>query len=238
MSFILDFFKPKKQLNENEIRKPIIASFINKWFISIPKHCHTLKSKKINLKNNKFAIVIENVYTKLECQELIKNAEIMGYPATLKIKDNLRINQRIMVNDSKLSKDMFLRIKKFIPKIWKNRKIVGLNERLRILRYNKGNLFKSHFDGEYRRDNGQRSYITFLLYLNECGKDFNGGNTVFYNCGKNVEIEEGVSHVSVVPKQGMVVLFEHRILHKGGIVVDGRKYIIRSDVMYSNKVCT
>ena len=39
--------------------------------------------------------------------------------------------------------------------------------RLRILRYDPGDFFKPHYDGSYRRDNGERSYITIQLYLNE-----------------------------------------------------------------------
>ena len=39
--------------------------------------------------------------------------------------------------------------------------------RLRFLRYNPGQYFKPHFDGMYERTNGERSFITLQLYLNE-----------------------------------------------------------------------
>ena len=39
--------------------------------------------------------------------------------------------------------------------------------RLRFLRYDPGEYFKPHMDGTYQRENGDRSYITIQLYLNE-----------------------------------------------------------------------
>jgi len=38
---------------------------------------------------------------------------------------------------------------------------------LRILRYDPGEYFKPHCDGWYRRENGERSYVTIQIYLNE-----------------------------------------------------------------------
>lgn len=35
---------------------------------------------------------------------------------------------------------------------------------------------------------------------------------------------------------GSVLIFEHPILHEGSKLISGRKYAIRTDVMYSSKV--
>lgn len=35
---------------------------------------------------------------------------------------------------------------------------------------------------------------------------------------------------------GSVLIFEHPILHEGSELIFGRKYVIRTDVMYSSKV--
>jgi hypothetical protein len=43
----------------------------------------------------------------------------------------------------------------------------------------------------------------------------------------------GASFVDVVPKTGSVLLFQHPLLHSGETVVRGRKYALRTDVMYS-----
>ena len=58
-------------------------------------------------------------------------------------------------------------------------KPLGLNERFRFLRYDKGMYFKPHYDGTYTREvdgNWEESKITFQLYLNEGMK---GGATTF-----------------------------------------------------------
>jgi len=35
-----------------------------------------------------------------------------------------------------------------------------------------------------------------------------------------------------VPHTGMVLVFEHDILHEGSKLVEGRKYTVRTDVVY------
>lgn len=109
---------------------------------------------------------------------------------------------------------------------------VGLNERLRFLKYDAGCFFAPHFDGQYRRptdalDNrfGERSFVTFQLYLND---GFEGGYTSFLTPDETIRVD-------VVPRTGSVLLFEHMLLHEGGMLVEGRKYALRTDVMYSLK---
>lgn len=55
-----------------------------------------------------------------------------------------------------------------------------------------------------------------MIYLNE---GFGGGETT---------IEE----VTITPQQGRVLCFIHQLLHKGQPVTSGRKYVLRTDVMY------
>ena len=55
--------------------------------------------------------------------------------------------------------------------------MVGLwcvNERLRFYRYDIGQQFDWHYDGAFERDNGERSQLTFMVYLND---GFVGGET-------------------------------------------------------------
>lgn len=70
-------------------------------------------------------------------------------------------------------------------------------------------------DGERE---GEQSLVTCMLYLSE---GFKGGETRF------------LDKVDVVPKTGSVLLFDHPILHEGCEVQKGRKYCIRTDVMYA-----
>jgi hypothetical protein len=48
---------------------------------------------------------------------------------------------------------------------------------------------------------------------------FMGGATKFENA-------------SVIPKAGLALVFDHYLLHEGTRVVEGQKYVLRSDVMY------
>lgn len=53
-------------------------------------------------------------------------------------------------------------------------------------------------------------------YLND---GYGGGETWFRN-------------VTVTPKRGSALLFEHHLEHAGVAVAGGRKYVLRTDVMY------
>jgi predicted 2-oxoglutarate/Fe(II)-dependent dioxygenase YbiX len=94
---------------------------------------------------------------------------------------------------------------------------VGLNERLRFYRYEPGQRFRWHRDGSYARDRDERSLLTVLLYLND---DFSGGAT---------EFEAGPR---VTPEAGCALVFAHGLRHQGAPVIRGRKYVLRTDVMY------
>eukprot|EP00455_Lapot_gusevi_P020029 TRINITY_DN212_c0_g1_i4.p1 TRINITY_DN212_c0_g1~~TRINITY_DN212_c0_g1_i4.p1 ORF type:complete len:120 (+),score=29.24 TRINITY_DN212_c0_g1_i4:36-362(+) len=101
--------------------------------------------------------------------------------------------------------------------------VVGLNERLRFLKYDPGEKFEAHYDGVYRRpDNSEESAITILIYLNQ---DYEGGQTTFLEPRSDVA-------VSCEVKTGRVMLMEHHILHEGRTPTRGRKYVLRSDIMY------
>ena len=56
-----------------------------------------------------------------------------------------------------------------------------------------------------------------MIYLNE---GFEGGETVFQR------------FLGVKPACGKALVFFHRQLHEGAPVVSGRKYVLRTDVMY------
>merc|ERR1712224_475380 len=156
------------------------------------------------------AIVIDNLFSKDECDDLIARVENhpsgfmkalvnMGGGNQINISD-IRNNDRCIIDDrmtaaliwqriesacSLVDEEMSksLRLEKLRKLSWVKREThaVGLNERLRFLRYDQGTYFTSHQDGSYVRSNelgrerrGERSYITCQLYLNE---GFEGGST-------------------------------------------------------------
>jgi predicted 2-oxoglutarate/Fe(II)-dependent dioxygenase YbiX len=104
---------------------------------------------------------------------------------------------------------------------------VGLNERFRFYRYDPGQTFRPHTDGHFAR-NDERSQLTFMVYLNgECG----GGETVvhFQNDGLT---RPDWWELRVKPEAGKALVFYHYLLHEGAPVTAGRKYVLRTDVMY------
>lgn len=80
-------------------------------------------------------------------------------------------------------------------------------------------------------DARQSSLYTFLIYLND---DFKGGETTFFI----PSVQEGVMNAyPVKPIMGSVAVFPHgeaqgALLHEGTGVVEGAKYVIRTDVEY------
>jgi len=65
-----------------------------------------------------------------------------------------------------------------------------------------------------------------MLYLNDAS-EFQGGATRFYNDRFTTE-----SEFEVAPQQGLAILFAHDFWHDGQAVVDGTKYVLRTDVIY------
>lgn len=122
----------------------------------------------------------------------------------------------LIVDDAARARDLWQRVQGQIPAVMRYRQAIGLNERLRFYRYDPGERFAAHVDAPFRRANGEESLLTFMIYLND---GFAGGETTF-------------SDVSVRPERGMALVFEHWLKHEGAAVTSGRKYVLRSDVMY------
>jgi hypothetical protein len=183
----------------------------------------------------KLAFTLSHIFSPEECQEWIKMTEEKGYIAALLnvgggreiSATEYRNSERCIIDNPELAQKLFVRLEPFLPRTWKNGEfeLVGLNERLRFLRYDPGQKFVPHTDGQYRRQDGsgEKSFITVQLYLNE---GFKGGETTF------IDTNNAKHRVSFPIKTGMVLLFEHRIVHEGTAVKEGRKYSMRTDVMY------
>jgi 2OG-Fe(II) oxygenase superfamily len=104
---------------------------------------------------------------------------------------------------------------------------------MRILRYDAGQFFEPHYDDSYTRRGddaggkeraGEVSFVTCQLYLNE-GQE--GGATRLLNEQRPSEF------IDVVPSIGRVLLFEHHVYHCGATVHKGRKYCLRSDLVFA-----
>ena len=183
----------------------------------------------------KLAFTLSHVFSSEECQDWIVMAEEQGFiPALLNVGGGREISSpkyrdslRCVIDSPELAKKLFVRLEPFLPRTWKNGnfELVGLNERLRFLRYDPGQKFVPHTDGQFRRQDGsgEESFLTVQLYLNE---GFKGGETTF------IDIDNSKHRVTFPIKTGLVLIFEHRILHEGSALKEGRKYTMRTDVMY------
>jgi predicted 2-oxoglutarate/Fe(II)-dependent dioxygenase YbiX len=168
---------------------------------------------------------IDDVFNRDECAATIAKIEELGpeaAPITTAVgyvmRPDVRNNERVIFDSELLAKELFGRIAPTLPDPLADMKPVGANERFRCYRYKPGQQFKPHFDGAYRRDEREVSLLTAMVYLND---GFEGGETAFLDHG-----------VTVIPRAGSVLLFQHRMLHEGCQVISGTKYVLRSDVMY------
>merc|ERR1712183_1051020 len=173
--------------------------------------------------HNLLAFTLDNVLSAAECEDLLKKTVFRGrFRGGGRNFD--RNNQRCIIDSQEYADLIWERIKSHLPQTWNSHPVVGLNERLRFLKYSPGEYFKPHFDASYERPDGKEiSFITIQLYLNE---GFKGGNTTFMSDGLGKD-------VGVVPKIGRILVFQHDILHEGSVLVRGTKFTMRTDVMYA-----
>jgi len=182
--------------------------------------------------SNKYVQIIENVFTKEECEDLIKLSEERGFETAGFYVDqngkehfflNKRRSDRCIINDTSFADKLLHRIYKLIPNQYNNKKLHSINYRLKFLKYNIGDYFTRHHDSNYISENGSRSQITILIYLN-C--DYEGAYTTFF---KNSEDFNGYI---IKPSVGMVCLMDQKIEHEVNALINGTKYVIRTDLMY------
>lgn len=104
---------------------------------------------------------------------------------------------------------------------------VAANPRFRACRYEGGQSFTRHRDGAWLETPERRTFLTAQLYLDD---GFVGGATRFYE-----ERHDAAPTVSVIPRRGDLVLFDHRLWHDGEAVVEGRKHVLRTDIVYQRR---
>jgi 2-oxoglutarate-Fe(II)-dependent oxygenase superfamily protein len=160
-----------------------------------------------------------------DCERLIARSEALGYEAATlgeELVPQLRNNARLILDDPDLGMALWERARALLPARLGAWQAVGLNPRFRFYRYTTAELFGPHGDGCISLDNGQQSQLTFMVYLSDVAA---GGATRFYSPG-------GVVSLEVRPERGKAIAFAHRLIHEGAAVIDGCKYVLRSDVMF------
>jgi predicted 2-oxoglutarate/Fe(II)-dependent dioxygenase YbiX len=130
----------------------------------------------------------------------------------------VRSNTRVMWDDADEAGSLLARVASSVPAKLSGRSLVGANPRLRLYRYAPGQRHGAHWDTVVELDDGVRSMLTLVFYLND---DFTGGETDFPELRKKV-----------VPRRGRALIFQHRVLHEATPVTTGEKLVLRTDVLY------
>ena len=170
--------------------------------------------------------IVDQFMTAQECADWITFSEAQGYEEAKisigrqqVINKNIRNNERFIYDSEELAISLWERVKSFVPQELEYGTAIGLNERFRFYKYFPGQQFRPHQDGSYIRSIMEWSSYTFMIYLNE---EMEGGATKFIKC-------------NVKPETGKALIFKHELLHEGRPVLDGIKYVLRTDVMYRRK---
>lgn len=134
-----------------------------------------------------------------------------------------------LVEDSSFASVLQTRLEGQVPlEIMGGRKYGGVGESFLISRYVPGQYFAPHFDGRGSKLNTEKqcSEFTVVVYLSD---DFLGGATHYLN-GQGSEVKQSVA---VRPEKGCACI--HRqgsVLHAGGAVEEGTKYIMQFSLHY------
>jgi hypothetical protein len=187
-----------------------------------------LKVRKEELDGQK-VYVLHHFLSSEECRLFIRASEALGYeeaplssPYGAVMDKSVRDNARVMADDPVLAARLWERARLFVSPATDGWQAVGFNERFRYYRYEGAERFAPHYDGSFRRENGEESRLTFLVYLNDVAA---GGETNFLG-------PDCLPRIGVQPEAGKALVFLHRQLHEAVPVLAGRKYVLRTDVMY------
>ena len=168
---------------------------------------------------------IQNLWSPDTCQAFIQKSERAGFEKALVntingpvAMEDFRNNDRLFWEDEALAEQIWEAIEELVPCDLGEYQAIGLNELFRFYRYDVQQQFNWHYDAPYQRNHNERSFYTFMIYLNA---DFEGGATAF-------------DGLEVVPQIGDGLFFSQELEHAGLPVTSGRKYILRTDIMYSN----
>lgn len=130
----------------------------------------------------------------------------------------VRNNTRVMWDDGDEAARLLARVASTVPRVLSGQQLVGANPRLRVYRYGPGERHGAHWDTVVELDDGVRSLLTLVFYLND---GFEGGATEFPELKRTIE-----------PRRGRALLFQHRVLHEATAVTRGEKLVLRTDVLY------
>ena len=256
----LKYFIEEKVINMKLIVEKSLTTIDEKISVSLLKN---FKNKPIEPKNVLYTDInnhkiwtIDNFFTQSECNEIIASCELNGFKKLQGYDTNFRDNERILVFDKNgnVVETINNRMVNVLKEIYDEEKvkpygffvdqykwsnIIGINECLRISKYNSNsNGFGYHRDAQYTHNNIRFVY-TILVYLSDCTDDgqleFISPNTNYVHCGYTMDqeldlVNKSYETHSLVPKKGMAVIFDQRLIHRAH-PCKNTKYALRTDLL-------
>uniref|UniRef100_A0AAV1UTE0 Fe2OG dioxygenase domain-containing protein n=1 Tax=Peronospora matthiolae TaxID=2874970 RepID=A0AAV1UTE0_9STRA len=201
-------------------------------------------------KTPRHALRVKNLYGDLifavpsflshdECQRVRSFADTGGFERVTQRASRdyaFRDNDRLLLRLPAFAELLWKRLQPHVPTEFEGMHAVALNPAIRFYRYSSGQRFGCHVDqSDVDRRTGYHSRFTVLVYLNDStDSDLQGGSTIFYANEAGAKEEQVV--LDVVPETGSALVHGHGdrcLLHEGALVTRGVKYLLRTDVMYS-----
>jgi hypothetical protein len=177
---------------------------------------------------------VPGLFSPAECASILAGAADHAWlPATVNsasgrvVEAGVRDSTTAVLRDHALAAELYQRVLPHVPRRMSTElgsrgrvrmEVAGVYVPVRIYRYEPGQHFGLHNDQSYFGEDGTKSLLTLMVYLNE---GFGGGETDFPEQGQ-----------TIVPRTGMALLFQHMLLHAGKRVTAGTKLVLRSDVLY------
>lgn len=209
----------------------------------------------IELNNHRIWIVNDFLH-KSECDEIVKSCETHGFKKLEGYSADFRDSERLLafdkngvlldtINDrlgnvlTEISQEEKIRPYGFFSDqyVWSD--IMGINECLRVSKYHPGSKgFGYHRDAQYTSNNIRSAY-TILIYLSDSNNDgqleFVAPNNIYPHEGLTMSEEmkligTNCENYQIVPKKGMAVIFDQRLIHRA-LGCKNAKYVIRTDLL-------
>ena len=203
------------------------------------------------VEDNSNAFLVHNLLTPIECEYIIATAEPHMKPLDKLYAQRTRLADRAMLRSPTVAQQLCRRLMPFITKedyvgrtplcfghdgVWAP---LGLNECLKVFRYDRGGMFVPHRDGPWVPRPDQCSMYTVVIYLND---DFVGGQTVMSGshdyCGPqgcrthDWESSAKSSMMHAVPIQGTALVLNHDCWHAAHPIDLGVKWILRTELIF------
>lgn len=199
---------------------------------------------------------VNNFFSVYECQSWIQYCNSVGFT---EVNSNesyefaKRKQGRLQMDLNETASAIFHRLHSIIPPDLDGRRAVGCSSNIRIYRYLPGQCFGKHIDESNIDPQGRgATQLTVLVYLNgEEGlassktqttntNSLSGGNTVFYRDVSTISRKKSAKKepeifAVITPVAGKVLVHAHGrrcLTHEAAAVVQGVKYVLRTDVVY------